>query len=342
LHINEGEKVGVIGPSGSGKSTILKLMPLFIEPNQGKIFIDGIDTQSVSLHELRQKIAWVSQSPQLFTGTILDNLYDGDAYHEISDERVKDAIIVSNVAEFAVRLPLGINSPAGENGSSLSGGQRQRVAIARALIKDAPIVCLDEPTAALDAKSENYIRDSLMQMVQGKTVLMVTHRKALLALMDTIYVLDSGTLTNVNELGGLDYYLSVLEGLDQKNVEAEIQDEQAYIDPAILDKFLALQAAEQRNDVIEQPEQLAEAPQIIEYVGQPTADQAVISGETEQHYVAQQQINEPRQAEYVESQNMINNEQRSYQQALPQQEQVIENQQPPEPEESQEIEVKLH
>jgi predicted component of type VI protein secretion system len=106
-----------------------------------------------------------------------------------------------------------------------------------------------------------------------------------------------------------------LEGLDQKNVEAEIQDEQAYIDPAILDKFLALQAAEQRNDVIEQPEQLAEAPQIIEYVGQPTADQAVISGETEQH---------------------------SYQQALPQQEQVIENQQPPEPEESQEIEVKLH
>jgi ABC-type bacteriocin/lantibiotic exporter with double-glycine peptidase domain len=342
LHIKEGEKVGVIGPSGSGKSTILKLMPLFIEPNQGKIFIDGIDTQSVSLHELRQKIAWVSQSPQLFTGTILDNLYDGDAYHEISDERVKDAIIVSNVAEFAVRLPLGINSPAGENGSSLSGGQRQRVAIARALIKDAPIVCLDEPTAALDAKSENYIRDSLMQMVQGKTVLMVTHRKALLALMDTIYVLDSGTLTNVNELGGLDYYLSVLEGLDQKNVEAEIQDEQAYIDPAILDKFLALQAAEQRNDVIEQPEQLAEAPQIIEYVGQPTADQAVISGETEQHYVAQQQINEPRQAEYVESQNMINNEQRSYQQALPQQEQVIENQQPPEPEESQEIEVKLH
>ena len=168
------------------------------------------------------------------------------------------------------------------------------------------------------------------------------HRKALLALMDTIYVLDSGTLTNVNELGGLDYYLSVLEGLDQKNVEAEIQDEQAYIDPAILDKFLALQAAEQRNDVIEQPDQLAEAPQIIEYVGQPTADQAVISGETEQHYVAQQQTNEPQQAEYVESQNMINNEQHSYQQALPQQEQVIENQQPPEPEESQEIEVKLH
>ena len=240
LHINQGEKVGIIGPSGGGKSTILKLLPLFIEPESGSILIDGFDTQSVSLKELRQKIAWVSQTPQLFNGSILDNLYDGDVYRPIDPEEVKNAVVVSNVVEFAVKLPLGINSPTGENGSSLSGGQRQRVAIARSLIKNAPILCLDEPTAALDAKSENYIRDSLLQTVQGKTVLMVTHRKALLSLMDTIYVLDEGALKNVNELGGLDYYLALLEGIEQKHVEEEIKDEQAYIIPDVVDKHIGL------------------------------------------------------------------------------------------------------
>lgn len=228
LRINKGEKIGIIGPSGSGKSTLLKLLPLFIEPSHGSLLIDGIDTQSVSLHDLRQKIAWVSQLPQLFTGSILENIYDGDVYRPVSLAEVKNAIEVANVAEFTVRLPMGINSPAGENGSSLSGGQRQRIAIARALIKNAPILCLDEPTAALDAKSENYIRDSLMQMIQDKTVLMVTHRQSLLTLMDAIYVLDNGTLTNVNELGGLDHYLKLLEGLTEQKIAKEIQDDKWY------------------------------------------------------------------------------------------------------------------
>lgn len=243
LHIDQGEKVGIIGPSGGGKSTIMKLLPLFVEPLQGRILIDNIDVQSVSLRDLRQKIAWVSQTPQLFSGTILDNLYDGDAYRQIDNEEVKNAVVVSNVAEFAVRMPLGVQSPAGENGSSLSGGQRQRVSIARALIKNAPILCLDEPTAALDTKSENYIRDSLMQMINGKTVLMVTHRKSLLTLMDTIYVLDNGTLTNVNDLGGLDQYLSVLEGIDQKVAEEQIKEEQQYISPEIIDSYLSIAEA---------------------------------------------------------------------------------------------------
>lgn len=247
LHIEQGEKIGIIGPSGGGKSTIMKLIPLFLEPEAGKILLDGIDIQTVSLKELRQKIAWVSQSPQLFSGTILENLYDGDAYRQVDNDEVKSAVTVANVAEFAVRLPLGIQSPAGENGSSLSGGQRQRIAIARALIKNAPVICLDEPTAALDTKSENYIRDSLLQMVQGKTVVMVTHRKALLALMDTIYVLENGTLTNVNELGGLDHYLSILEGIDQQQIEAQIADEQAYVKPELLEQFIGLMASYQES-----------------------------------------------------------------------------------------------
>ena len=221
LTVQPGEKVGIIGPSGGGKSTILKLVPLFIEPDAGRVLLDDYDTQTVSLHDLRKRIAWVSQTPQLFSGTILDNLYDADIDRKISSDEIVNALDVANVTEFAAKLPLGLDTPTGENGGSLSGGQRQRVAIARSLLRSAPIICLDEPTAALDAKSENYIKDSLTQIIQGKTVMMVTHRKALLALMDTIYVLENSTLTNVNELGGLDIYLAKLEGLELENAEVD-------------------------------------------------------------------------------------------------------------------------
>jgi len=229
LTINPGQKAAIIGPSGGGKSTIMKLLPLFIEPDGGRVMIDNIDIQSVSLKELRQHIAWVSQTPQLFDGTIIDNLTDGDAYREVTNEQIMNAIETANVSEFAAKLPMGLASPAGENGGSLSGGQRQRVSIARALIKNAPIVCLDEPTAALDAKSENLIRDSLLEMIKGKTVLMVTHRKALLVLMDIVYVLDNGTLTDVNQLGGLDSYLAKLEGIEEQKVIEEVKADETKV-----------------------------------------------------------------------------------------------------------------
>lgn len=264
LHINQGEKIGIIGPSGSGKSTILKLIALFIEPMGGQIFLDGIDIQSVSLKELRQHIAWVSQNPQLFSGTILDNLLDGDASRVVSNDEIADAVVVSNVAEFAVRLPLGIVSPAGENGSSLSGGQKQRIAIARSLIKNAPILCLDEPTAALDVKSENYIRDSLSQLIKGKTTVMVTHRKALLSLMDTIYVLEDGTLKNVNELGGLDYYLGVLEGIDQEKARADMEREKQAVSTSAMDQFMTLLANKKQMDQV-----AAQAP-VMPIITQPS------------------------------------------------------------------------
>lgn len=225
LKIPAGRKVAIIGPSGGGKSTILKLIPLFIEPDEGSILIDGIDTQSVSLKSLRQHMAWVAQDPQLFNGTIMENIQDGDIDRELSQEEIRNAVVVSNVAEFVTKMPLALATPAGENGGSLSGGQRQRVSIARALVKNTPIMCLDEPTAALDAKSENYIKDSLQQMIKGKTVLMVTHRKALLALMDDVFVLDNGALTDVKELGGLDHYLAQLEGIEDENASQLVQEE---------------------------------------------------------------------------------------------------------------------
>ena len=278
LHVNQGEKIGIIGPSGGGKSTILKLIALFIEPAGGRIMLDGVDIQSVSLKELRQHIAWVSQNPQLFSGSILDNLLDGDSYRTISNEEIADAVIVSNVAEFAIKLPLGIGSPAGENGSSLSGGQKQRIAIARSLIKNAPILCLDEPTAALDVKSENYIRDSLDKMIQGKTTVMVTHRKTLLSLMDTIYVLDSGTLKNVNELGGLDYYLGVLEGIDQKKAQEDMEKEKQAVNTDMMDQFMNYLAVQNTKEQATKATQPPIASPLVMQPGTPTINE---SGEVE-------------------------------------------------------------
>lgn len=238
--IPNGQKVGIIGPSGGGKSTILKLIPLFIEPREGSVTIDGIDTQSVSLKELRKKIAWVSQTPQLFNEDIFENLLEGDRDREVSDDELVDAVEVSNITEFVSKMPMAFRTPVGEDGGSLSGGQRQRISIGRALIKNAPIICLDEPTAALDVKSENYIRDSLSQMIQGKTVVMVTHRKPLLDLMDVIYVLENGQLTDVNNLGGLEAYLAKLEGLEVENAQAEINQEiaEADVDPEWVKQFI--------------------------------------------------------------------------------------------------------
>jgi ABC-type bacteriocin/lantibiotic exporter with double-glycine peptidase domain len=237
--IPAGQKIGIIGPSGSGKSTILKMIPLFLEPNQGTVTIDGVDTQSVSLRELRRKIAWVSQTPQLFNEDIFENLLEGDVYRNVSDEEIANAVDVSNITEFVAKMPLAFRTPVGEDGGSLSGGQRQRISIGRALIKDAPILCLDEPTAALDVKSENYIRDSLSQMIQGKTVVMVTHRKPLLDLMDIIYVLENGQLTDVRNLGGIEAYLAKLDGIEQTVAQQEIEQEQATIDPALVAQFEA-------------------------------------------------------------------------------------------------------
>lgn len=277
LTIEPGEKIGIIGPSGGGKSTMLKLLPLFIEPISGRILIDNMDIQTVSLQELRKHVAWVSQTPQLFDGTIIENLLDGNVDKHFETDEVMQAITVANVTEFAERLPMGLNTPTGENGGSLSGGQRQRVAIARSLLKGSPIICLDEPTAALDAKSENYIKDSLAEMIQGKTVMMVTHRRALLALMDTIYVLDNSTLTNVNELGGLDYYLAQLEGINLQ-IEQNADDDMPAADLTALpgdDSMLTSQTPQQYETPQDAEQQIAQTIQEQQNYTATTADDEV-------------------------------------------------------------------
>ena len=211
LIVQPGEKVGIIGPSGSGKSTFLKLLNLYLEPTAGRILIDGTDIQSVSLEDIRRHIGWVSQSPELFATTILDNMRDGDITRRITPEEIAWASAASNVSEFVGRLPNGLDSIAGEAGSRLSGGQRQRISIARALLKNAPIICMDEPTSALDEKSERLVIESIRQLIEHKSVLLVTHRLPLLTLMNKVYVMQRGQLVDVAQFGGINNYLNQLD-----------------------------------------------------------------------------------------------------------------------------------
>ncbi len=215
LTVHPGEKVGIIGPSGAGKSTLVKLLDLYLVPTTGRILIDGLDIQSISLADLRKTIAWISQTPQLFGTSIENNLRDGDISRVISNEEIAWAAQAANVNEFVTKLPMGMNSIVGEGGSSISGGQKQRIAIARALLKNAPIICMDEPTSSLDFKSEKLIHDSIRSMIVNKTVMLVTHRLSLLNLMDNVYVLDGGNLVNVEKFGGAEKYMYKLQKADK-------------------------------------------------------------------------------------------------------------------------------
>ena len=211
LTIKPGEKIGIVGPSGAGKSTLLRLLALYIEPTAGRILVDGYDSQQVSLEDLRRNIAWVSQNPQLFATSIAENIGDGDIYRHITPEEMQWVAQAANLTDFVTKLPMGMDSIAGEGGSHLSGGQKQRISIARALIKNAPIICLDEPTSALDDRSEKMIHDSIGALIKDKTVVLVTHRLPLLSLMDRVYVLDKGNLIDVERYGGLEAYTYKLQ-----------------------------------------------------------------------------------------------------------------------------------
>jgi ABC-type bacteriocin/lantibiotic exporter with double-glycine peptidase domain len=202
------------------------MVPLFIEPARGRILIDDIDVQTIDLHELRAKVAWISQAPQLFSGTVLDNIIDGDIFRHIAQEEIAQAVNAANVSEFLNRLPAGMTSLIGEGGNTLSGGQKQRLAIARALVKNAPLICMDEPTSALDSRSESYIKQALPQLTAGKTVLLVTHRRPLLDMMDEIYVMEAGQLRKIEGRDGLEHYLAAISG-EEAHQRATREDEKA-------------------------------------------------------------------------------------------------------------------
>jgi subfamily B ATP-binding cassette protein MsbA len=187
-----GTVTAIVGRSGSGKSTLIRLLPRFYEPSTGIIELDGVPVSDYRLADLRRQIALVGQRVMLFDDTVAANIaYGQDSPDPLAIRRAADA---ANASEFIDRLPDGMNTRIGENGGSLSGGQRQRLAIARAILKDAPILILDEATAALDNESERLVQDALTEIIADRTTLVIAHRLSTIEHADQVLVLDEGRL----------------------------------------------------------------------------------------------------------------------------------------------------
>ena len=185
-----GKLTALVGPSGGGKSTVFNLLLRFYENERGLITIDGQDISKVSRRSLRQHIAYVGQEVFLFRGTIRENIAFGKP--AASEDEIVAAAKAAYAHDFILSFPRGYETPVGEHGLQLSGGQRQRIAIARALIKNAPIILLDEATAALDSESELQVREAMEHLCQGRTTLAIAHRLHTVSHADRIYVVEDG------------------------------------------------------------------------------------------------------------------------------------------------------
>jgi ATP-binding cassette subfamily B protein len=185
-----GRLTALVGPSGGGKSTVLDLILRFYTVESGRILIDEQDIATVSRGSLRQQIAYVGQVVQLFRGSIRDNIALGRL--GASEAEIIAAAKAAHAHDFIVSFPHGYDTPVGEHGLQLSGGQRQRIAIARALIKNAPIILLDEPTAALDSESERHVQEALAELRKGRTTLVIAHRLSTITHADNILVVEAG------------------------------------------------------------------------------------------------------------------------------------------------------
>lgn len=190
LHVAPNKTTALVGPSGGGKSTIISLLQRFYTPRTGQIFIDGQDISQVDLKSLREKIAFVAQDVYLFRGTIGDNIALGRP--GASQDEIEAAAKKANAHDFISNFTQGYQTNVGEQGAQLSGGQRQRIAIARAILKNAPILLLDEPTAALDSESEREVQKALDDLRQGRTTLVVAHRLQTIINSDLIFVIENG------------------------------------------------------------------------------------------------------------------------------------------------------
>jgi ATP-binding cassette subfamily B protein len=190
LVIEPGQAAALVGLTGSGKSTLISMIPRFYDPQSGVIRIDDQPIQNYTVKSLRDQISVVLQESVLFRTTIAQNIAYGSP--KATREQVMRAAQAANAHEFIMRLPDGYDTVVGERGDTLSGGQRQRIAIARAIIRNTPILLLDEPSASLDAESEELIFEAIGRLMQGRTSITIAHRLATIRRADVIFVLDDG------------------------------------------------------------------------------------------------------------------------------------------------------
>ncbi len=192
ISVDPGQTIALVGPTGSGKTTIVNLLARFYDPIHGRITIDGADIRQVKQASLRNQISFVLQDTVLFSGTIWDNI----AYGKPKAKRAEviAAADAANALEFINKLPDRFDAVVGERGVSLSGGQRQRIAIARAIIRNSPILVLDEPTAALDAGSEQLVFDALDRLKEGRTSIVIAHRLSTIRSASNIFVVRDGSI----------------------------------------------------------------------------------------------------------------------------------------------------
>ena len=192
LTIPEGKTVALVGASGSGKTTIARLIPRFWDVRQGSVTIGGIDVRDMRKDELMRNVSFVFQNTRLFKTSLIENLRYGNP--DATTDQINRAIDLSQSREIIDRLPQGLDTVIGAEGTYLSGGEQQRIVLARAILKDAPIVVLDEATAFADPENEQLIRKALAHLTQGKTVLMIAHRLTTVQDADSIVVVDNGEI----------------------------------------------------------------------------------------------------------------------------------------------------
>jgi thiol reductant ABC exporter CydD subunit len=187
LTVEPGEVLAVAGPSGCGKSTLLSVLLGLVTPQRGSVHIGDVDLADLDMDAWRAQLAWVPQRPHLFASSIAENVRVGRRH--ASDAEVQAAISAAGLSDAVADLSSGLETVLGDRGSGLSAGERQRIALARAFLRDAPLLLLDEPTASLDGRTEDEVLDAVRRLSKGRTVVLVSHRPALLALADRVHSL---------------------------------------------------------------------------------------------------------------------------------------------------------
>lgn len=209
--IPQGNTVALVGASGGGKTTIARLVPRFWEATEGKVLIGGINVREIAPEELMKYISFVFQNTKLFKTSLLENIKYGNP--DATMEEVERAVDMAQCREIINKLPFGLNTKIGTEGTCLSGGEQQRIVLARAILKNAPIIVLDEATAFADPENEHLIQQALKELTKGKTVLMIAHRLSSITDADNILVIDKGKIaeqgTHANLLGkqGIYYHM---------------------------------------------------------------------------------------------------------------------------------------